>query len=141
MNTPHGARGAARVDRISSGRRLLDDRIDMRTKPALRFRYLVESYSAEIGGNGNLTEAERAMVRQVASLQVHIEQQQARIVAGEAVDVDQLIRLNSEHRRLLGALNKKADAIKPAGPTLADFLAQRAARVEDEDDNTGEVTE
>ena len=45
--------------------------------------------------------SERATVRQVASLQVHVETLQARIVAGQDVDGDMLIRLTSEHRRLL----------------------------------------
>jgi hypothetical protein len=65
-------------------------------------------------------------------LQVHIEALQARVVAGEAVDADQLIRLNSEHRRLLSALHKKAEVNKPAASTsLHDYIAEHYGKATD----------
>jgi hypothetical protein len=71
-----------------------------------RYRYLVAEYSNELGTE--LTEPEKALVRQVSSLQLRIEQLQGRIVQGEDVDADQIIRLASEHRRLLSQLSGRA---------------------------------
>jgi hypothetical protein len=64
-----------------------------------RFTFLVQSYSAELGGA--LGEPERTLVKQLAALQIKIEQMQAAIIGGTDVDADQIIRLSSEHRRLL----------------------------------------
>jgi hypothetical protein len=43
-------RTAAR-DKISTGRRLLPDGVDLPTRSALRFRYLVKTYMLEFGDN------------------------------------------------------------------------------------------
>jgi hypothetical protein len=100
-------------------------RIDQRTVSAMRYRSLLDSYGTELGGQ--LTEAEKALVQQIASMQLRIEQLQAAIVEGQDVDADQIIRLSSEHRRLLTSLRGKVAKNKPAGPTLADYLRSKAA--------------
>jgi hypothetical protein len=115
-------------DKLSNGTRLMPG-VDLRTPVGRRFRFLVGAYSSEVGPS--LNESEKATIRQVASLQVHIEALQARIVAGQDVDADQLIRRNSEHRRLLSALHKKAEASKPAGqdPLAAHLQAKYGATI------------
>ena len=100
-------------------------RTDHRTVSAMRYRALLDSYTAELGGR--LTEPEKALVQQIAAMQLRIEQLQAEIVEGRDVDADQIIRLSSEHRRLLTALRGKAAKNKPAGPTLAEYVARKAA--------------
>ena len=96
---------------------------DGRTRSFRRFRALVSAFEQELGPN--LTEPDKALVRQVSSLQLRIEQMQCAIVAGRNdVSADEIIRLSSEHRRLLTTLRGKA-AKKPAGPTLKDYLATR----------------
>jgi len=100
-------------------------RIDQRTVGAMRYRSLLDSYGAELGGN--LTEADKALIQQIAAMQLRIEQLQAAIVEGQDVDADQIIRLSSEHRRLLTSLRGKVAMNKPAGPTLADYLRSKAA--------------
>jgi hypothetical protein len=85
-----------------------------------RFAHLKEAYSAELGGH--LTEPEKALVSQISGLQLRIEQMQAAIVAGDDVDADQVIRLSSEHRRLLTSLRRKAEQHKPAPPTIDDLI-------------------
>ncbi len=92
--------------------------VDMRTALGRRYRHLVECYSNEVGTE--LTEPEKALVRQVASLQFRIEQLQGQIVQADA---DQVIRLSSEHRRLLSSLRLRADANKPAGDAALKALA------------------
>jgi hypothetical protein len=96
-------------------------RVDQRTVSAMRYRSLLDSYAEELGGR--LTEPEKALVQQIASMQIRIEQLQAAIVEGRDVDADQIIRLSSEHRRLLTSLRGKAAENRPAGPNLQSFLA------------------
>ena len=55
------------------------------------------------------------------------EQLQTAIVRGEDVSNDELVRISSTAKRLLEAIRAKADKRKPAGPTLADYLARKAA--------------
>jgi hypothetical protein len=105
-------------------------RADGRTIRSRRFRDLVEAYSGELGGA--LTEAERSLVQQAAAVQIQCEELQRALVEGRDVDSDMLIRLSSEHRRLLAGLGAKAIKNRPSGPTLADFLAARAAQAADE---------
>jgi len=108
-------------------------RVDGRTLAARRYRRLVAAYSRELGLE--LTEPDKALVGQIASLQLRIEQLQSAIVAGHDVSTDELIRLSSEHRRLLTGLRGRAEKNMPAAPSLAEFLAQRAAQSEEEDES------
>jgi hypothetical protein len=96
-------------------------RIDQRTVSAMRYRSLLDSYGAEIGEH--LTEPEKALVQQIASMQIRIEQLQSAIVEGRDVDADQIIRLSSEHRRLLTSLRGKAAKNAPAAPSVEDLFA------------------
>jgi hypothetical protein len=85
----------------------------------MRYRTLLDSYGAELGGT--LSEAD-------ASMQLRIEQMQAQIVEGRDVDADQIIRLSSEHRRLLTTLRGKAAKSKASGAAaLQEYIARRAA--------------
>jgi hypothetical protein len=97
-------------------------RADGRTVRSRRFRDLVESYSAMFGGE--LTEAERSLVQQAAAVQIQCEELQRTLVEGGDIDSDLLIRLSSEHRRLLAGLGAKAVKNKPAAaPSLDELFA------------------
>jgi hypothetical protein len=86
----------------------------------------VRAYEAELGGE--LSEAERSLVRQAVALQLQAERMQAAIVRGETVDADQLIRVSSTSKRLLGIIASRTGKRKPAaGPTLAEYLAAKQA--------------
>ena len=98
--------------------------VDGRTAGAVRFKRLFNSISAELGGMAALTETERGLVRQAASLIMRAEQLQASIARGEHVDPDELIRLTNTARRTLAAIAKRA---KPKPATLGDYLASRGA--------------
>jgi hypothetical protein len=98
--------------------------VDGRTVGAVRFKRLINSFSADLGGMAALTEAERGLVRQAASLMMRAEQLQSAIARGEQVDPDELIRLTNTARRTLAAIAKREKA-KPA--TLGDYLASRGA--------------
>jgi hypothetical protein len=117
-------------DKVSNGRIASCD-VDLRSTAGRRFSFLVQSYSAELGDV--LTEPELALVKQVASLQLKIEQMQGLIIEGADVDADAVIRLSSEHRRLLATLKGKSDKAKP-GPddALQRYLATSNFQVPDD---------
>ena len=85
-------------------------RADGRTRSSRRFRQLIEAFTAELGG-GDLSEIKLAQLRQLATLTLRAELMSASIVKGDAVDGDELIRINSEIRRLLRGfgLNQASD--------------------------------
>lgn len=134
MNAQTMRRGRNGRDSVSNRTRLLPRGVDMRTVAGRRFRHLVQQYSAELGQD--LGEVDQGMVRQAAAISVHAERLQAAIVAGQDVDADQVIRLSSECRRILASLRSKAPNGNPTGPSLAQYLAERAARATGEPETT-----
>jgi hypothetical protein len=120
---------------VSNGQKLHSNAVpvDGRSHHARRFRDLVQAYTTEIGGT--LTESESGLVRQAAALALRCEQLQATIVRGEAVDDDLLVRISGTARRLLGTIASKSSDRKPAGQTLQDYLAARAATQSDDDND------
>ena len=125
---------ARRRPRRTRTGRVLMPRVDGRTVSARRFRDLVESYSAEIGGA--LTEADRSLVQQAAAVQIECEALQLAIVEGRSIDSDMLIRLSSENRRLLAGLDAQAAKAKPAAPDPLEYARAKygsSAAAEDDD--------
>jgi hypothetical protein len=123
----NGTRATTR-SRISNCSRLLPG-VDGRSAAARRFRDICAAYETE--GGGNVTEVERDLIRQAAGLALRAEQLQGAIVRGEAVNNDELVRISSTAKRLLETIRAKAAKRKPAGSTLQEYLAQRAARAAD----------
>jgi hypothetical protein len=107
---------------VSNGSRLHRRGIDGRTRDARRFRDLFESFVDGLGGDGKLTEAERALARTAASLAVKSEAMQAEVAAGGDVDAEQLVRVSNSLSRTLSQLRRKH---KPDNTlTLADYIAR-----------------
>jgi hypothetical protein len=72
-----------------------------------------------------LSEGDKALIRQAASLTLQCETMQGAIARGEAIDTDALIRLSSEVRRALKGIRNR-EPVKTK--TLADhFAAKRGA--------------
>jgi hypothetical protein len=94
---------------------------DGRCQNAKRFRRLVTQFASELGGD--LTAADEALVKNTASLVLAAEQLQVASVNGADVDIDSLIRVNSEARRNLVELQAKSAHRKPAGPSVADIFS------------------
>ena len=116
------ARRSNGKDVITNGR-LLSSNVDMRSSSGRRFSHLVRSYTAELGGEPS--ESQRSLVRQAATVQIRIEQLQADVIGGlRVVDSDEIIRLSSEHRRLVTGLQGHAEQNRPgAGPSVEDLFA------------------
>ena len=98
-------------------------RTDLRAAAARRFRDLVNSLETELGG-GELSAGDQALVKTAASMIMQIERLQTAIARGKSVTNDEIIRASSEARRILSALNAKAAAAKPDGPTELDQYLQ-----------------
>lgn len=113
--------------KVSNGTRLVDG-VDGRSSSSRRFRDLCRALADDLGGEAGLTEAERLTVRNAAAVTVASEAMQGRILRGEPVDPDELTRLANASARLLGALRTKRTARKPAGPSLAEYLAEKRAK-------------
>jgi hypothetical protein len=98
-------------------------KIDGRGHNARRFRDLVAAFSV---GLGELTEVDRALIKNAATLALKMELLQADLVAGKDVDADQLIRLAGTSKRALAAVSAKE--VKPSGGSaLQEYLAKHAA--------------
>jgi hypothetical protein len=78
---------------------------------ARRYRDVAVALAADLGGQDNLSEPSRILVRQVAAL----------TVAGEDIDLEQLTRLSNVLGRTLHRLGLKKKSV-PMGPTLAEVL-------------------
>jgi hypothetical protein len=100
-------------------------RSDGRTIASRRFRQLVEEFERELGGE--LSEADRSLIKQAANLVQVSERLQADVIAGVPVDADALVRISSEARRILGMLKAKAAKSQPPAPTIHDLVAELEA--------------
>jgi hypothetical protein len=107
--------------RITNGSKLVAA-VDGRSAEARRYKDVALNLADDLGGAAGLTEAQRAIVRQVAAMTVQSEKLQGAVLRGEPVDVEQLTRLSNALSRMLHRLGlKKA---KPKAPTLLDRFAK-----------------
>ena len=97
--------------------------VDGRTYGARRYRELSMSFADDLGGADKLTEAQRTLVRQAATLHIQAERVQAAVLRGEAVDEEQLTRLSNALARVLAALKTRTKPASAPGQALADYLA------------------
>ncbi len=112
---------------LSNGSRMLDG-VDGRSPGARRFRDLVNSYCQGAGKSYDaMTEAERNVVRQAATVQLQSEALQSAIARGEHVDTEQLVRLSNLSVRLLTRLGLVSPANDDDAGDLASYLANRGA--------------
>ena len=107
--------------RVTNGKDLLAN-VDGRTAEASRYRDLCLSLSDDLGGAADLTEAQRALVRQAAAMIMKGEMLQGAVLRGELVDCEQLTRLANAATRILSRLKAKPKA-KPVSPLAAHFAA------------------
>lgn len=90
---------------VTNGRRIANG-LDGRTVAARRFRDLIVSLAADLGGLDALNEGERALIRNAAAMVVRSEDLQAATLRGEAVDPSDLIRLTDAVASVLDRLRK-----------------------------------
>jgi hypothetical protein len=98
--------------------------IDGRSAEARRFRDVCHGLAADFGGPDQINEATALLIRNAATLSLHLERLQARLTAGDGDirTVTELTRLGNVHARALRALGVKQPAPKkPSNPLLEHF--------------------
>lgn len=123
---PLAVRPPATRAAVTTGSRMLAG-VDGRSALARRFRDLVEALGRELGDG--LGEAERLMVRNAASMQLHVEDLTARLARGEDVEPEQFTRAANAATRAISALRKRKPQ-KARGVGVAAYLRDRGARPE-----------
>jgi hypothetical protein len=102
--------------------------LDGRSTEARRFKIICGGIVADLGGSDLLTDSDKIAVAQIATLTMAAERLREDAVVSGSINTDSIIRLMSEARRSLSRLQSKAARSKPSGPSLQDYLAQRAAK-------------
>lgn len=98
---------------------------DKRGPVARRFRDLVAEVTSDLGGAGELSEAQRQIIRRIASMSVWCESVEAKMADGEEIDIDKFQRTSNSLRRLCETIGLRRVA-KEAVPTLRAYLSRDA---------------
>jgi len=106
--------------RITNHKDLLPG-LDGRTSAARRFRDLVSSYIADMGGIDRCSEIKLGLLRRLAAATVQAELLEARMVNGEQIDVGTLCTLASTTLRIASRLGLERRA-KNVTPTVKAYL-------------------
>ncbi len=115
--------------RVSNGSAILSD-VDGRSVWVRRFRDVIESHVADLGGGQVVSEAERSIVRRAAALTVELERLESQFATvGEAAPdaLDLYQRTAGSLRRLLEAVGLQRRS-RDVTPDLRDYIADHAAR-------------
>lgn len=123
-----GGGKAAHRSRVTNGSAVLPD-VDGRTTWVRRLRDLIEAHIDDLGGEVAVSQAERSIVRRVATMTVELERMEAKFAtAGEAkpAELDLYQRTAGNLRRLLEALGLKRRQ-RNVTPELSAYIQGRAA--------------
>lgn len=115
---PLPAQSAASHPDLSRRRRSdgsLPVRIDGRTGYGRRVRELTDAYLEALGGANSVPPARMADVEAAAELKAAAEQERARYARGEAISLDDLVRLENLANRAVQRLNLPQREHEPAG--------------------------
>jgi hypothetical protein len=118
--TRYGRMVKARKSRITNGRDLLAG-IDQRTATFRRYRDLIEAIVADQGGDDQCSESRKQLIRRFAACSVLAEQAEAKLAAGQEIDV-------ATHALLVSSLVRLSSRIgidrrqRNVTPTLSEYL-------------------
>jgi hypothetical protein len=117
-----GNRPPAVRSKLANGSKLLP-LTDGRSATARRFRDLVESITADLGGRDLLSEGQRQLIRRASMLSAEAERLEALAVRGEAFDAETYGVLTDRLGRTLQRIGLKRVAREI--PSLASYLASQ----------------
>ena len=128
---------------ITNGSRLFAQRVDLRTSRGVRFKDLIDAYTRDAGDD--LTEAQRAIVRDLAMLQVLSEDLQQQYMGSGAMSQEnhtQYARLTNSMRRHMKTLGlttqreaKPQDELSPLEYMRTRGKTRRARLDDDEEED------
>jgi hypothetical protein len=124
------------ASRVSSGRNLFAEGGDGRTAWGRRWRDLCLSHANDLGNTDILSEAQVSLIKRVSAIECEIEGLEARMSAGEPIDLGVYTRLTGVLCRLFELVGIKGRA-KPLDPQseLIKALAPYAGMPVDDDDD------
>jgi hypothetical protein len=105
--------------RVTNHKDLLP-KLDGRSSAARRFRDLVNSYIADMGGADSCSDIKLGLLRRLAAVTVQAEVLEAKMINGEQVDIATLCTLASTTVRLSQRLGIER-VPRDVSPTLADI--------------------
>jgi hypothetical protein len=112
---------------VTSGRHLL-----LQGNPnsawSRRYHDLISGHVSDLGGPDLLSEAQAALVRDAACLEIELERMRGRLSDGEKVDLDLYGRVAGQRRRILESIGLKRearDAMTPLDAYRALLASQR----------------
>jgi len=126
--------------KITNGRTLLPG-IDQRTLWVRRYRDLLALHVQDLGGDSNISEAERAIIRRACCLILECEQREVKFAKAGAAsnfDIEVYQRLSNTMRRLLESVGLQRRP-RDVTPTLQEYL--RTRQQADEADDAAEVSQ
>jgi hypothetical protein len=119
--------------------KLFADRVvDGRTAWARRFRDLIAVYVEDLGGEDNLSAAEKSLCRRIATITGELELLERKFALANgatAVELEFYIRCAGGLRRLLEAIGLKRRARDVSPPTIAEIAAEIAKERQPEPDD------
>lgn len=98
--------------------------LDQRTRAYQRTRDLIEEIEADLGGAAQLSVGARQLIQRAAVTGALLEDQEARWLAGEAIDPALYATLGNAQRRLFESVGLRR-VPRDVTPSLKDYLAQR----------------
>ena len=101
--------------------------VDGRTREAKLYAQAVETITSDLGGMDHVTRAELELIRRAAGLSVLASMAEARLLAGEEVDVSQLTAVGNAQRRILATLGLDRRA-RDVTPSALQWIDQQAAQ-------------
>lgn len=112
-------RKAQARSRVTNGKDLLPG-IDGRSAVARRYQDLIASLSSDAGGESQMSETRRQLIRRFAALAVLAENIEARLAMGETIDLGEHCQISSTLVRLATRLgiNRATKLVTP----LRDYL-------------------
>jgi hypothetical protein len=110
---------------VTSGRNLLL-KGDPNSAWSRRYHDLISGHVADMGGADMLSEAQAALIRDAAALEIELERMRGMLSEGQKVDLDLYGRVAGQRRRILESigLERKAREV----PSLAEYLARKATQ-------------
>jgi hypothetical protein len=94
---------------VSNGKRLFVEG-DGRSPWSRRYYDLISLHVSDLGGRSNLSEAQLALIKRAATLEVELEQMEGRLSLGESVDLDVFGRATGNLRRIWESLGLRREA-------------------------------
>jgi hypothetical protein len=99
--------------------------VDGRTREARLYGQAVADVVSDLGGDENVSRAELELVRRAAGLSVLAAVAESRLLAGEDVNISELVSVGNAQRRILATLGLQRRAVDTT-PTVEQWMKATA---------------